>query len=196
MIAVTFTITQKYDEWEKVRARLRPILKGPRAKVGAVGASASKKHGDITMSELAAVHEYGSPKRGLPERSFLRSTITANASQYSAFLRPLLAQFLEGKLTIGRLLSLWGKQAAKDVRERLLKGAPLTPALSARTLEERKKRATQRQQSGTTPGKLRSADGKFLSLKNVGVRPLVDTGQLAASLTWEVVMSAPEEPSR
>lgn len=195
MSRITFKVEQNDEEWKKLQARLRPLTKQPRAEVGVVGEQASEDHGGITMAELAAVHEYGSPKNGIPERSFIRSTLESNASEYATLLRPLLRQLLDGKISVKKLLSIWGAKASSDIRARLLRGAPLSPALSKRTLAARKARALARQQSGEAPGKLRSSDGRFLSLKNVGLRPLVETGQLVAALSWEVVMSSTERPN-
>ncbi len=196
MSRITFKVSQDDREWKTLKARLRPFVKNPRAKVGVVGERASEKQGEITMAELAATHELGSPKNGIPERSFIRSTLDSNTSEYASLLRPLLRQLLEGKLTVKRLLGIWGAKASADIKARLLRGAPLSPALSKRTIEARKARALVRQQSGTSPGKLRDSQGKFLSLKGVGLRPLVETGQLVASLSWDVVMSSEERPAQ
>lgn len=189
---ITFTVEQDDKGWKALQARLRPLVKGPRAEVGVVGPKASEKHPGtkVTMAELAATHEYGSPKNRIPERSFIRSTI--EASNYTDFLRPLLKQLLEWKITVKKILTEWGKLAANDIKERLLKGAPLSPPLSKRTIEERKKRAQERAKSGEKPGKLRDTGGRFLSLKNVGTRPLVDQGYLVAAIGYEVSMSEKE----
>jgi hypothetical protein len=192
---ITFKVQKNDQEWKKLQARLRPFVNEPRAEVGVVGEQASEDHGGISMGELAAVHEFGSPKNNIPERSFIRSTLESNASEYATLLRPLLQQLLEGKLKVKRVLSIWGAKASADIRARLLRGAPLSPTLSKRTIAARKARALVRQQSGTSPGKLRSSDGRFLSLKNVGLRPLVETGKLVASISWEVVMSSTERPA-
>lgn len=190
---ITLTIRKGSDkEWAALKARLKPLTKDPRAKVGVVGAGASRKQGKLTMPELAAVHEFGSPKNRIPERSFIRSTLDSKQSEYAQLLRPLLGQLLDGLLNVKKLLGIWGAKAASDVKGRLLRGAPIPPPLSKTTLAERKKKALARQQKKGPNAKLRDSQGKFLSLKGVGLRPLIDEGQLVASLSWEVQMSGVE----
>jgi hypothetical protein len=189
-VSMYFHVEKKEEEWEALQKQLRPLLKHPRAEVGVVGEKASEKHGDgdITYGELAAVHEYGSPKRGIPERSYIRSTFEAKRKEYESFLGPLLTAFLGGRLTIKQVLNKWGEKVASDIVNRLLRGSPLTPPLSKRTIAARTKAAQKRQQEGGDR-KLRDTRGRFQSLKGVGLRPLVETGQLAAAISWEVVMN-------
>lgn len=48
----------------------------PHAKIGVLGKNVSRKGKGSTNSEIGAAHEYGSPKHGLPSRSFLRMPLT------------------------------------------------------------------------------------------------------------------------
>lgn len=192
-MSITFTFKQNDAVWKDLKKRLKPLTQDPRAKVGVVGAQAAESRGKMNMAELAAVHEFGSPKNRIPERSFIRSTLTANKEAYIALLRPLLVQLLDGTMVVKRLLGLWGIQAAADVKGRLIRGAPIPPPLSKTTIELRKKKAKQRsEQKGDK--KLRTADGRFLSLKGVGMRPLIETGQLVASISYDVQMTGVERP--
>lgn len=174
-------------ELQKLKAKLRALAGTPRVKVGIVGKSASQKQGPISMPELAATHELGSPKRGIPERSFIRSAMDANRANYGTMLGPLLRGFLDGRFTIEKVLGVMGQKMQADVRGKIVGGPPLQPPLSAQTIAERKKRA---QAKGSGTGKLRDSKGKFLSLKGVGNRPLVDTGQLVAAISYEVERKA------
>lgn len=190
---ITFKFSQNDTDWKALKKRLKPLTKDPRAKVGIVGQKADDEKGGANMAEIAAVHEFGSPKRGIPERSFIRSTLEANKDQYVALLKPLLVQLLDGRLVVKRLLGLWGIKAASDVRARLLRGSPIPPPLSPKTIELRKKRAVERAKTQNDK-KLRSSDGRFLSLKGVGMRPLVETGQLVAAISYDVQMEGVERP--
>lgn len=190
---ITFSFKSDDAVWKDLKKRLKPLTQDPRAKVGVVGQRAEESRGKINMAELAAVHEFGSPKNRIPERSFIRSTLDAEKENYAALLRPLLTQLLDGRLVVKKLLGLWGVKAASDVKGRLLRGAPIPPPLSKKTIELRKEKAKKRsEQKGDK--KLRSADGRFLSLKGVGMRPLVETGQLVAAISYDVQMSGVERP--
>ena len=59
----------------------------PYAKIGVLGGGSEarkadeKKKSTINNAELAAVHEYGAPDRGIPSRSFLRMPLTDHLPQ-------------------------------------------------------------------------------------------------------------------
>ena len=56
-----------------------------KVEIGAFGMHSGKR--SITMPDLAAIHEYGAPSRKIPERSFLRASITQNQGKYGKYLR-------------------------------------------------------------------------------------------------------------
>ncbi len=182
MSSIQLKVDTKDLDLQKLKAKFRALQGEPRAKVGIVGKGATQKKGPLSIVEIAAVHELGSPKRGIPERSFIRAGMDKGAAAYGAMLGPLLRRYLDGTLTIDRLLSIMGLKAQADVRAMIVGGPPLTPPLSPRTIAERKKAAQARGKQGP----LRDTRGKFLSLKGVGNRPLVDTGQLVAAISFEV----------
>lgn len=76
-------------------------------KIGVVGKGAEKqvtqKKGEpaprIKMAALAAVHEFGSPTRNIPARSFLRKTMNTKINDYKAFIA---AKEAENTATIAR----------------------------------------------------------------------------------------------
>lgn len=108
----------------------------------------------ITMVELAAIHEYGSPDAGIPERSFIRWTFNnpANIKIMSDICAKLVKKFLRGaklETSLG-LLGAWAVGAIKTtIRSRI-------PPPNAKSTIARKGSST----------------------------PLVDTGRLLNSLSW------------
>jgi hypothetical protein len=121
---------------------------------------------DFTNVELAVIHEYGAPAAGIPERSFLRSTFFGGRPTYIAMLRVLLKKVYEQKMELKRALGLVGSKIAGDVKRRITQGAGIPPPLKSATIARK----------GSS-------------------RPLVDTGQLKNSITWEVVMNKRPEGS-
>lgn len=58
-------------------------LDGARVKVGVQGREAAQiRPGGISMVELATHHEFGAPVANIPQRSFVRATGDANAAKY------------------------------------------------------------------------------------------------------------------
>jgi phage gpG-like protein len=96
-----------------------------KVEVGAFGGHSGKR--PITMPDLAAIHEYGAPSRNIPERSFVRASITLNQSKYGKFLLGEVKSLLLLKTTPMKIKQILGMQAAADVQMYMVNGkfAPL-----------------------------------------------------------------------
>jgi len=68
---------------------------------------------------VGVVHEFGSPSRGIPQRSFLRSTIVEQRSKYKSLMKKLTRQFVSGKITSEKMMGLLGLKLQTDVREKI-----------------------------------------------------------------------------
>jgi phage gpG-like protein len=81
----------------------------------------------ITMPDLAAIHEYGAPSRKIPERSFLRASITLNQGKYGKYLLGEVKDLLLLRTTPTKIKQVLGMQAAADVQMFMVNGkfAPL-----------------------------------------------------------------------
>lgn len=112
----------------------------------------------MTQAKLAAIHEYGAPSVGVPERSFLRSTFDARRDEYIEQLRKLVKDVYVQRISPERALGLVGVQAAADIKKGITTGDGIPPPLQAATIARK------------------GSD-----------RPLVDTGRLLNSITWKVV---------
>lgn len=82
---------------------------------------------DMTVAQIAAVHEFGSPSTGVPERPFLRTSLRENRKKYVAINRASLVQVLRGNLDIDGALGRLGEVAKGDVQKKITSGdfAPL-----------------------------------------------------------------------
>lgn len=141
-----------------LNALIKTIREAANAKV-LVGVPASKnapREGGINMAGLAAVHEFGAPSKGIPDRSFLRSAIIEGQDQIS----DLVAQGVKSYLNQGKQVDLIfydriGLFASNLVKDKIAKG-PFKPL----------KDATVKRKGSS--------------------KPLIDTGALRQSITWEV----------
>lgn len=99
--------------------------------IGVVGGSHTdnETHQTIRMPELAAVHEFGSAKRNIPERSFLRSSIEDNKQNYTNQMANLIKQAAQGSVAPSAVYGAMGAVAAGQAQKKISNGqlAPLKP---------------------------------------------------------------------
>lgn len=140
---------------------------GTQVRVGVFG---SETHGGagspITMVELAAIHEFGSDVAGIPERSFIRSTIRDKEAEIAKLLKVAAKGVVSGKVSLVRALNLIGQWAVKEIKSKIVDGAGIPPPLAQATIKHK----------GSS-------------------RPLVDTGQLKNAITHVVVEDGRESES-
>ena len=114
----------------------------------------------ITMVELAAIHEFGSPAANIPERSFIRRTFVDRvpnelARVIAALTRGVVAEKLGVRQAVGQL-GAWGAAQVKNT----ITQSDVPPPLAASTIARK----------GSS-------------------KPLVDTGHLVGAITWKVTES-------
>lgn len=68
---------------------------------------------------VGTVHEFGSPLRGIPQRSFLRSTTSGNKRKYRDAFKKLSSQIVDGVITKKIALSKIGLLVSTDVRDKI-----------------------------------------------------------------------------
>lgn len=114
------------------------------------------REGGVSNALLAAIHEFGSPSRNIPETRFLRGTVEQHQAKYIQMEKALFARVTNGKLTARQALELLGQQAVADVKARVVSQTGM-PSLKPETI--RRKGSSKR---------------------------LIDTGQLLNSITYQV----------
>ncbi len=93
-----------------------------RAKVGIQGTQALRQAAPgLTMVHLGAIHEFGAPSAGIPQRSFLRSTADANEGKYQSRLRKIVANLARtpGTFSLRGDLFKLGEKVRADVINRI-----------------------------------------------------------------------------
>lgn len=147
-------------DMSELRRLAREVFKLGSGKVK-VGVLANKgggaNHGGISMAELAAIHEYGSPAAGVPERSFIRRTFAAKEDDVAKMAARLAAGVFSGQMSATRALEILGAFGATEVKKTITEGAGVPPPNAPSTIA-----------------------------KKGSSRPLVDTGRLLGSIQWEV----------
>lgn len=157
--------------WKELRARvLAAAAEGSRVKVGVLASAGHHADSGITMAELAAVHEYGSPANGIPERSFLRKTMDLRAQETKEKIREVTRAYVEGRVTLAQAMGILGQWTVAQVR------LTITSQLVRPRLDE-------------------SEAGRRTIEKKGSSVTLVDTGQLLGSISYAVESegAAPDE---
>lgn len=91
---------------------------------------AEAKTESIPLAMIAAIHEFGAPEQGIPERSFLRGGIRRAAPKLNAVNIDSLRKVLLGNMTIDQAVEKLGVVAVGEVKREFTVGtfAPLKPA--------------------------------------------------------------------
>lgn len=179
-VRVTKKILKDID-WRAFDELRHRINAGKHAvRVGVPGGVAETDGTPVAM--IAAVHEFGSPSQGIPERPFLRVAMQRNAKKYVRLNRINLAKMLRGQMTVEQALSQLGDMAKGDVQTEIWHGdfKPLDPKTIAARRRARSNgynKALQREVA-----KKQAAGGAAGPID----RPLIDSGQLRQSITWEI----------
>lgn len=153
--------------WDRVRRRLNALS----LKVARVGVLASGKGNNpvpdalITMVELAYIHEFGAGR--IPSRSFIRDGLLANTKDLALIQAKLVGNVISGRMTEDQALGLLGVWGATTIQNYMTQGPHIPPKLADSTLAARRRFSSN---NTTIPGD----------------RPLVHTGQLVQSISWEV----------
>lgn len=76
---------------------------------------------------VGAVHEFGSPKRNIPQRSYLRTTVNSKRTAYKILLRKLGKEIINGNKNLKEALGLLGLRVKSDVQSKIraIKTPPL-----------------------------------------------------------------------
>jgi hypothetical protein len=186
--------------WEAIRKKIAKTKKGPHVVVGVFGEKASEDHGGMPNLKIATAHEFGldiqhpggtpyivtdegtrfvskAAAQGknlpvtaahvipIPERSFIRATVDVNAKKIAALCKRMAAAVIEGKIHgPGGVTAEMTLPKALEIIGVYVQGL------------------IRRRMSSGIPPPLKAATARR---KGSSV-PLIDTGQLRASIDFEV----------
>lgn len=154
-------ITEKDNGWNAVKGVLRKL--GDKEVV--VGIPGPINFSKPTQAAIGVVHEFGSPARGIPNRSYLRSTFDKNETKYARILERYVASSIRGKKVDEAALFVVGETVRGDVIN----------AIRLRQIPQDLKEATKR--ARIAPGSpTRRGDGPAL----------INTGGLVGSIISKV----------
>jgi len=138
---------------------MREISKGS-VKVGLLQNAGTTPDG-TPLTEIGAVHEFGTLDGHIPQRSWLRSTFRRTDAARKQFTAELVKKVLKGSVSVERALGLLGAWAVARVQE---------------TIVQR-----------LTEGPENQANAPSTIAAKGSSTPLVDTGQLKNAISFQVV---------
>ena len=172
---------QKDIDWRAFDELRHRINAGKHAvRVGVPGGVAETDGTPVAM--IAAVHEYGSPAQGIPERPFLRVAIQKNRNKYVRLNRINLVKMMRGQMRMEQALGQLGEMAKGDVVTEIKSGD--FAALDPKTIAARR-RARSKGYNKALLRKVAKTQGAGNAAGPID-RPLIDTGQLFQSITYEI----------
>lgn len=89
----------------------------------------------MTVAQLAAIHEFGLPSRGIPERSMVRATLRINDAKYREANRKIGIGITMGKMDQRKGLDLLGVMIKGDIQQRIAAG--IDPLLKPATVKRK-----------------------------------------------------------
>lgn len=123
--------------------------------IGIHKSAGSHDNSDLTVAQVAAYNEFGA--RGVPERSFMRSTMRENRIEYTLIISRIIKRISSGsggnyKNAMGKV----GMRIQNDIQRKIVDIK--TPPNAQSTIDRKK-----------------------------SSNPLIDTGQMVNSVRWEYV---------
>jgi phage gpG-like protein len=104
--------------------------------IGIHEAEGSASHGEATVAEIGAIHEYGWKAKNIPRRSFVRDTHDTKLQENLALLVKLEDDVIAGKRTQDQALKTLGEVAAKQMVSRINDG--IAPRNAPATIRRKK----------------------------------------------------------
>lgn len=127
--------------------------------VGVTGDQGDRREG-VDQVLVASVHEFGSTDGTIPQRSFIRSTIDQRRNDIADVQQKALRRVADGKLTAEGAGGIAGAWVESAIKKKITDGDPGWKKLEASTI-----------------------------VRKGSSKPLIDTGQLRASITHKVIKS-------
>lgn len=117
--------------WEKMKERAERIDGG--VKVGILESAGSYPEGGPTIAQVADYNEFGAPRAGIPERSFIRAGLEERRTELDAIRKDIVSRALDGSISNDTGLKLLGEAAKAFIQRKIVEG-PFVPNAPATIL--------------------------------------------------------------
>ncbi len=135
---MTARVTDRDTGYQAMLHRLASA-KGARVVVGVLADDAKREHdgesGKASLLEVAAIHEFGAPAAGIPQRSFIRGTVDEKEAEIRELQAKQAQRILRGDVDAPTALEQIGLKVTGMVQQRIARG--IEPPLAAETVERK-----------------------------------------------------------
>lgn len=127
-------LTDRDLGWRDMLRALAAAAGTPNAQVvvGWPAKAGQHRRSNLSVADIAMIHEFGCPARNIPKRSMLAATYDLNAERYADATRKIANGILYNRIDLKRGLDLVGVMIKGDVQKRIAAGVP--PPNSPRTI--------------------------------------------------------------
>lgn len=151
-------VVVKVDAWKRILRDVKGLDKFS-AHVGILASKGGAEvEGELSLLQIAAIHEFGSRRAGVPERSFIRRTFNTKRDELVKMCTRLCREVITRGMNVEKAYALLGQWGAAEVKKTITEGEGVPPPNAPRTV-----------------------------LAKGSSRPLVDTGRLVGAISYEVV---------
>lgn len=123
-------LRERLERMGRTRVRVGVLDDAPKKKRD------SEEPSKMSLIEVAAVHEFGAPAAGIPQRSFVRATVDEKRAEIAADQERLAAAVLDGKIEPEAAAELLGARVQGLIQSRIAQG--IGPALAPATIKRKK----------------------------------------------------------
>lgn len=126
------SVTDRDKGYRALMLRLQSAANA-QVKVGVFGekADAKAENGDLTVGDLATIHEFGGGT--VPERSWLRGYVDENQTRLDEMSRRAAQAVAGGKMSPEQALNAMGLKIAGEIKQRISENIP--PPLAESTIK-------------------------------------------------------------
>lgn len=114
----------KDEGYDKLFTTIEGVPGETQVVVGFLHSSGVYKKNNITVAQVAMIHEFGSKDGTIPERSFMRSSIDANQHQLKDLLTKLTLNITKSKITPKQALGIVGQFVRDKMVAKIDSGVP------------------------------------------------------------------------
>lgn len=174
----------------KDKKQLQMLIKGLDGAQARVGWFETAKYENGTpVAGIAMVQEFGSPAARIPPRSFIRTTIAQKRNAWRQGVGIASARSLRGQSDPLEIMEALAMTAAGDFRKKITE--IWAPPLKPETVMRRIRRLSAYRDLKTRSGKIRHMKRRLRRRRDFTIplsinKPLVDTGMMLDSLTYDV----------
>ena len=100
---------------------LKAMLKSKGVKVGLPASVGAKMHdeSDLSVAAIGAIHEFGSPARNIPERSFIRTTVQEEQNNIKKLFKKEAEKLMDGEQDVDGMLGIVGAYISAKIKKKI-----------------------------------------------------------------------------